>query len=70
LVRNSSRVTQSGPGPQKDLDGIRRKYLGQLADLTGRNVVAFLFRLAAKIGNQISPFLYFRCGDAGLYDGR
>ena len=34
-------VNRSNPEPTKDLDGIRRKYLGKLAEVTGRNATAF-----------------------------
>jgi hypothetical protein len=56
--------------PNKDLDGIRRKYLGQLAALTERNVIAFYSGWLQKTGNQIILFFYFRRHDAWAHDGR
>jgi ClpP class serine protease len=56
-------VNASGPGPQKDLDGIRRKYLEQLAALTGRNVVAFYSGWLQKLGTK-SP--HFSISDAAM----
>jgi ClpP class serine protease len=47
---------QSSPGPQKDLDGIRRKYLGQLAALTDRNVIAFYSGWLQKPGTKAPNF--------------
>jgi hypothetical protein len=50
-------VNQSGPGAQKDLDGIRRKYLTQLAALTDRNVIAFYSGWLQKPGVKAPNFL-------------
>jgi ClpP class serine protease len=54
-------VHQSSPGPQKDLDGIRRKYLTQLATLTERNVIAYYSGWLQKLGTK-SP--HFSISDA------
>jgi hypothetical protein len=54
-------VHASSPGPQKDLDGIRRRYLGQLADLTERNVIAFYSGWLQKLGTKSA---YFSISDA------
>jgi len=56
-------VIASGPGPQKDLDGIRRKYLQQLFALTDRNVVAFYSGWLQKLGTK-SP--HFSISDAAM----
>jgi hypothetical protein len=47
--------------PNKDLDGIRRKYLGQLAAPTERNVIAFYSGWLQKLGTKSS---YFSISDA------
>ena len=54
-------VNASSQGPSKNLDGVRRKYLGQLADLTQRNVITFYSGWLQKLGTK-SP--YFSISDA------
>ena len=49
-------VNQSNPGPAKDLDGIRRKYLGKLAEVTGRNAIAFYSGWLQKLGSKSPHF--------------
>jgi hypothetical protein len=61
-----SEVNRSNPGPAKDVDGIRRKYLGKLAEVTGRNAIAFYSGWLQKPGIKSPHFLISDSAMPGL----
>jgi ClpP class serine protease len=54
-------VVATSPGPNKDFDGVRQKYLDNLFRLTGRNVIALYSGWLQKQGHR-NP--YFTISDA------
>jgi Serine dehydrogenase proteinase len=50
-------VQKTSSGPQKDIDGVRWKYLTKLFELTGRNVVAFYSGWLQKQGLKSPHFV-------------
>jgi hypothetical protein len=52
-------ILATNPGPNKDFDGVRLKYLQQLFQKTGRNVIALYSGWLQKQGVRI-PILRFR----------